>query len=254
MIKIKSTLILLFLATTGCSSSINDLEDKIEAQAVKNNVEMSYAEIKKTAIYLDAWSKEDFYQEAIDKFREADKASPPPEDLILFTGSSSIRFWASLKEDMSPQTVLNRGFGGAHIAHVNYHFNEVVKPYKPKAIVFFCGTNDLAALKSPAETFSDFKEFYSMIKKELPGTKLIVIGVKPTIAREYLIKEEKEFNNLISILASEEDLLTYVSVWNPMLTNEGKPDPALFVEDGLHINAKGYEIWTKLVKPEIENL
>ena len=107
MKKLTSILLLIFLATTACSNSISDLEDKIEAQAAKNNVEMSYAEIKKTAIYLDAWSKEDFYQEAIDKFREADKASPPPEDLILFTGSSSIRFWGSLKEDMSPQTVLN---------------------------------------------------------------------------------------------------------------------------------------------------
>ena len=254
MIKMKSTLLLIILATISCSSSISDLEDKIETQAAKNNVEMSYAEIKKTAIYLDTWGKKDFYQETIDEFKEVDKATPPPDDLILFTGSSSIRFWSSLKEDMAPHTVLNRGFGGAHIAHVNYHFNEVVKPYKPKAIVFFCGTNDLAALKSPSETFSDFKTFYSMVKKELPGTKLIVIGVKPTIAREYLIQEEKEFNNLISILASEEDLLTYVSVWDPMLTNEGKPDPSLFVEDGLHINGKGYEIWTKLVRPQIENL
>jgi len=254
MIKMKSTLLLIFFATISCSSSISDLEDKIETQAAKNNVEMSYAEIKKTAIYLDTWSKKDFYQDAIDEFKEVDKATPPPDDLILFTGSSSIRFWSSLKEDMAPHTVLNRGFGGAHIAHVNYHFNEVVKPYKPKAIVFFCGTNDLAALKSPSETFSDFKTFYSMVKKELPGTKLIVIGVKPTIAREYLIQEEKEFNNLISILASEEDLLTYVSVWDPMLTYEGKPNPALFVEDGLHINGKGYEIWTKLVRPQIENL
>ena len=254
MKKLKSTLLLIFLATTACSNSISDLEDKIETQAAKNNVEMSYAEIKKTAIYLDTWGKKDFYQETIDEFKEVDKATPPPDDLILFTGSSSIRFWSSLKEDMAPHTVLNRGFGGAHIAHVNYHFNEVVKPYKPKAIVFFCGTNDLAALKSPSETFSDFKTFYSMVKKELPGTKLIVIGVKPSIAREYLIQEEKEFNNLISILASEEDLLTYVSVWEPMLTNEGKPDPSLFVEDGLHINGKGYEIWTKLVRPQIENL
>ena len=39
-----------------------------------------------------------------------------------------------------------------------------------------------------------------------------------------------------------------------MLTNEGKPDPTLFVEDGLHINAKGYEVWTELVRPAIENL
>ena len=254
MKKLTSILLLIFLATTACSNSISDLEDKIEAQAAKNNVDMSYAEIKKTAIYLDAWSKEDFYQGAIDEFKEKDKATSLPKDLILFTGSSSIRFWGSLKEDMAPHSVLNRGFGGAHIAHVNYHFNEVVKNYNPKAIVFFCGTNDLAALKSPAETFSDFETFYSMVKKELTGTKLIVIGVKPTIAREYLIKEEKEFNNLISNLAAKEDLLTYVSVWDPMLTNEGKADPTLFVEDGLHINAKGYEVWTKLVRSAIENL
>ena len=39
-----------------------------------------------------------------------------------------------------------------------------------------------------------------------------------------------------------------------MLTNEGKADPTLFVEDGLHINAKGYEVWTKLVRSAIENL
>ena len=254
MIKIRHYLLLIFISTIGCSNSVSDFEDKIEARVAENNGEMSSLEIKAAAVYLDSWSKKDFYQGDIDKFKEADKGTAPAKDLILFTGSSSIRFWSTLKEDMAPHNVLNRGFGGAHIAHVNYHFNEVVKNYNPKAIVFFCGTNDLAALKSPTETFSDFKTFYSMVKKELTGTKLIVIGVKPTIAREYLIKEEKEFNNLISNLAEEEDLLTYVSVWNPMLTNEGKPDPALFVEDGLHINAKGYEVWTELVRPAIENL
>jgi Lysophospholipase L1 and related esterases len=254
MIKIKSTLLLIFLATAACSNPISDLENKIEAQAAKNNVDMSYAEIKKTAIYLDTWSKKDFYKDAIDEFKEKDKVTSHPEDLILFTGSSSIRFWGSLEEDMAPHAVLNRGFGGSHIAHVNYHFNEVVKAYEPKAIVFFCGTNDLAALKSPAETFDDFLKFYTMIKEELPGTKLIVIGVKPTIAREYLILEEKTFNGLISNLATEEDLLTYVSVWDPMLTSEGKADPKLFVEDGLHINERGYEIWTRLVRLAIESL
>ena len=254
MVKIKTSILLILLLTIGCSSSISDLEDKIRAQADKNNVDMSYSEIKKTAIYLDAWSKEDYYQKEIDKFREVDKNTSYAEDLILFTGSSSIRFWSTLIEDMNPHNVLNRGFGGAHIAHVNYHFNEIVKPYKPKAIVFFCGTNDLSALKSPNETFEDFTKFFLMVKNELPGTKLIVIGVKPSTAREYLISEEQKFNNLIYNLAEEEDLLSYVSVWNPMLTDEGKANPGLFVEDGLHMNEKGYEIWTKLVKPELDKL
>ena len=68
MKKLTSILLLIILATTACSNSISDLEDKIEAQAAKNNVEMSYAEIKKTAIYLDAWSKEDLHFDQVWKF------------------------------------------------------------------------------------------------------------------------------------------------------------------------------------------
>ena len=215
---------------------------------------MSSLEIKAAAVYLDAWSKEDFYQDDIDKFKESDKGVFPDKDLILFTGSSSISFWSTLKDDMAPHNVLNRGFGGAHIAHVNYHFDEIVKPYKPKAIVFFCGTNDLSAFKTPEETFEDFNRFFSMVKNELPGTKLIVIGVKPSTARAYLVPEELQFNSLISNLAEKDDLLSYVSVWKPMLTEEGKANPELFVEDGLHMNKKGYEIWAKLVKPELDKL
>ena len=249
-------LITLFLSLLffSCSEQVYEFEEKIREELKATNQTMSEIEIKKNAIYLSEWTEPSFYQGAIDDFKKNDTLKSPSKDSILFIGSSSIVYWKTLKEDMSPHEVINRGFGGAHIAHVNYHFNEVVRNYNPKAIVFFCGTNDLAALKSPAETFSDFETFYSMVKKELTGTKLIVIGVKPTIAREYLIKEEKEFNNLISSLAEKEDLLTYVSVWDPMLTNEGKADPTLFVEDGLHINAKGYEVWTKLVRSAIENL
>ena len=251
---IRLSLLIIFISTIGCSNSVSDFEDKIEARVAENNGEMSSLEIKAAAVYLDSWSKKDFYQGDIDKFKEADKGTSPAKDLILFTGSSSIRFWSTLKDDMAPHNVLNRGFGGAHIAHVNYHFDEIVKPYKPKAIVFFCGTNDLSAFKTPEETFEDFNRFLSMVKNELPGTKLIVIGVKPSTARAYLIPEEQEFNGLISNLAEKEDLLSYVSVWNPMLTDEGKANPDLFVDDGLHMNQKGYEIWAKLVKPELDKL
>jgi len=183
--------------------------------------------------------------------------------LSFIIGLTQYQFWfgdfsrsdlETLKEDMAPHNVLNRGFGGAHISHVNYHFNEIVKPYKPKAIVFFCGTNDLSAFKTPKETFEDFSKFFSMVKNELPGTKLIFIGVKPSTARAYLVPEELQFNSLISNLAEKDDLLSYVSVWNPMLTEEGKANPELFVEDGLHMNKKGYEIWAKLVKPELDKL
>ena len=238
---------------TNCSDDLKILEEKIKFQADKNNNQMSTVEIKKAALYLNTWSKEDFYQEAIDEFLNQDITNPPPQGSILFTGSSSIRFWESLEEDMKPFVTLNRGFGGAHIAHVNYHFEDVVKNYNPKGIVFFCGTNDIAALKGPEETINDLKKFLNQVKLNLPGVPVFIIGIKPTMAREYLRDEEIEYNEAVSDISKEDSLITYINIWDAMLTENGQPNSDLFVEDNLHINAKGYEIWTKIVRNELIN-
>ncbi len=244
--------ILIFTTFFGCSENIKLLENRLEEQARKNGNEISATEIKKTAIYLNMWSEEDFYQEAIDEFLELDRVNFPHNINVLFTGSSSIRFWDSLEEDMNPLKVLNRGFGGAHISHVNFHFNDVVKRYDPEAIVFFCGTNDVTALKTAEETANDFKVFRDKVRNSLPNAHVFVIGIKPSPAREYLEEEEMEFNKLISNMADVDDLLTFIDIWDSMLTPDGERIPELFIEDGLHINAAGYEIWTRLVREKLD--
>ena len=242
----------LLLTVLGCSEDIKILEERIKAQAERNNTEISVTDIKKTALFLDAWGKKDYYQEDINKFKDQDLINFPEGVEVLFTGSSSIRFWNSLEEDMRPLKVLNRGFGGAHIVHVNYHFEDVVSRYNPQAIVFFCGTNDITALKTAKETVEDFKIFQNKVRTNLPNVPIFVIGIKPTPAREYIEEEELEYNKLIADLAAEDELLSYIDIWDAMLSEEGERIPELFVEDGLHINAKGYEIWTKLVRENLK--
>ena len=236
----------------SCSDDFVELEERVKSQAIKNNIEMSYFKVKKEAIYLHQWSKENTFVDEINDFRKLDKEYFPEKGRILFTGSSSIKFWDSLKKDMKPLQVLNRGFGGAHISHVIYHFDEIIKPYHPKAIVFFCGTNDLTALKTPEETVNDFKKFYSLVRNEFGNIKIYVIGIKPSIDRLYLDEEERIFNNLINLLSNEDPYLEYIDVWNAMLKKDGSRMPELFIEDGLHMNEKGYEIWTKLVRESLE--
>ena len=242
----------LLLTVLGCSEDIKILEERIKAQAERNNTEISVTDIKKTAVFLDAWGKKDYYQEDINKFKDQDLINFPEDVEVLFTGSSSIRFWNSLEEDMRPLKVLNRGFGGAHIVHVNYHFEDVVSRYNPQAIVFFCGTNDITALKTAKETVEDFKIFQNKVRTNLPNVPIFVIGIKPTPAREYIEEEELEYNKLIADLAAEDELLSFIDIWDAMLSEEGERIPELFVEDGLHINAKGYEIWTKLVRENLK--
>ena len=60
-------------------------------------------------------------------------------------------------------------------------------------------------------------------------------------------------NKFISEFANEEENLTFIDVWQEMLLENNKANPELFVEDGLHMNSKGYEIWKKLVKSYLES-
>ena len=240
-----------FFVLISCSDSFVELEDRVKIHAEKNGIEKSLFQVKKEALYIQQWSKNDAFIDEINEFKRLDKENFPEKGKILFTGSSSIRFWESLEEDMEPLEVLNRGFGGAQISHVIYHFEEIIKPYNPKAIVFFCGTNDLTALKTPEETVHDFKKFYSLIRNQFGNIKVYMIGIKPSVERFYLDEEEKIFNNSIKLLASEDAYLEYIDVWDSMLNEDGSRMPELYIEDGLHMNKKGYEVWTKLVRKSL---
>jgi lysophospholipase L1-like esterase len=41
----------------------------------------------------------------------------------------------------------------------------------------------------------------------------------------------------------------FIDVYHSMLDKNGTPLPDIFREDNLHMNAKGYEIWKKLITP-----
>ena len=252
LIKTVILITLLFSSQLLWSMELAHLERLIEEHALKNDAEMAPAEIKKIARYLDAKHNPDFYAETIQKFLAGDKLAKPKKGLILFVGSSSIRLWNTLADDMSPMQVINRGFGGAYIRHINYHFDDVVSRYKPRAVVFFCGTNDIAGLHSPESVFADFLRFYAMSREALPQTKIFVIGIKPTVSRAYLRKEEQDFNARIASLAGTEKGLFYIDIWDSMLNSDGSANPALFIEDGLHLNAAGYALWKRLTKPILE--
>ena len=243
--------LLFVLFLTSCSSEIKEIETRIENRLARTNTNVSFFQLKRDAYYIYQWNKDETFRDEINEFKRLDKENFPEKGKILFTGSSSIRFWDSLEEDMEPLQVLNRGFGGAQISHVIYHFEEIIKPYNPRAIVFFCGTNDLTALKTPKEAMNDFKNFLNLVRNEFGNIKVYVIGIKPTVDRLYLDEEERIFNSLISSLADGDAYIEYINIWDSMLNQDGTRMPELFIEDGLHMNEKGYEVWTKKVRESL---
>ncbi|MFW9847894.1 MAG: GDSL-type esterase/lipase family protein [Candidatus Thorarchaeota archaeon] len=194
------------------------------------------------------------WEREVSKFRKHDELNPPNPGMIVFTGSSSIRYWKTLKEDLAPLPVLNRGFGGSRIPDVIHYAQEFVISYQPKGVVFYAGENDITGLilsrKHTAEEVRDnFRTFCELIQREYPSIPIFFISVKPPKRRKKFWAIMKEANQLIKSYCDTSESLHYIDIVTPMLNSEGQVNPALFRWDGIHMNDEGYRIWTSVIKP-----
>ena len=187
----------------------------------------------------------------IEAFAAQDRAAPPKACELVFTGSSSVRFWRTLDEDLAPIPVINRGFGGSQISDVNFYFDRVVGPYRPRAIFFYAGENDLHAGKSPEAVVADFQQFMTLKTKKLGATPVYFISLKPSKARLNQKAAQDAVNAKIREMAHARADLDYVDVVPTMLEAGGAPKD-IFIADGLHMTPAGYALWTAVVRPVAE--
>jgi hypothetical protein len=199
-----------------------------------------------TAAVADPPSAPGRFADEIDAFAAADKASPPAACPVLFVGSSTIRRWTTLAHDMAPYPVLNRGFGGAEIADINTYFGRVVRPYRPRAIVFYAGDNDLHDGKTPDEVVADFNQFMFLKRATMKHVRVYFVSVKPSKARLTEYPAQEAVNQAVKAMTLTQHDLIEIDVVPDMMA-DGKPKD-VFVDDGLHMTPAGYAIWTKAVR------
>ncbi|MTI28322.1 SGNH/GDSL hydrolase family protein [Fulvivirga kasyanovii] len=184
------------------------------------------------------------------KFDEQDRLSnPPKEGVIVFTGSSSIRMWKDVADELNNDNIINRGFGGSEFIDIIENFERVIGRYNPAQVVLYSGDNDITHGKSAAEVYGDFCTVYGMIRARFPKAQISVLSIKPSPARWAKAEEMEKANRLIKAYAEGKPYLSFIDVYTPMLTEEGKPRQDLYVEDGIHMTPAGYEIWKKAIAP-----
>ncbi len=190
------------------------------------------------------------FSDAIAAFDLADSLNPPPKGAIVCIGSSSIRGWhENIKDDLSPLTIIPRGFGGSNMNDALYFTDRIVLPYEPRAIVVYEGDNDIAQKITPKKILNTFRLFVTEVHTELPQCRIYFLSIKPSISRWSLWQKMEKANNLIAQECSKDQRLTFVDVSSNMLDKEGKPQKELFLEDDLHMTKAGYLIWKDILKP-----
>ena len=172
----------------------------------------------------------------------------PGKDTYVFAGSSSIRFWDNLPGLFPDLQIVNSGFGGSMASDLLAYLEELVLDYKPVKVFIYEGDNDIFEKKGPAKVVRQTRRIIRRIQKNNGPTPIVIIGAKPSIVRWHLKKRYEKLNRKLKEFSSEQPLVSYMHVWDAMLDEEGIREE-IFLEDGLHMNEKGYAIWEQILEP-----
>ena len=191
------------------------------------------------------------FADEIRAFKKADSERFPPKNAILFVGSSSFRKWTDVQDYFPGYTIVNRGFGGSTLPDVIRYTNDIIIPYASRQVVIYCGENDLASSDTVTASIvvERFKTLFYLIRNQLPGVPILFVNLKPSPSRQKLWPAMLEANVRIRQFLKQRRRTAYADVYHAMLNSDGTLIPGLFLEDNLHMTAKGYAIWQKIIKP-----
>ena len=203
------------------------------------------------ALHVDPPSSPD-WEADMAGFDAQDAASKPPRDAFVFTGSSSVRMWDTLATDFPGKPLLNRGFGGSQLRDSVHYAQQIAVRYQPRMILIYAGDNDIDAGRSPQQVLHDFRAFVARIRRDLPDTPIAFLAIKPSPLRAQQLPRQQQANALVRAEARRLHQVEFIDVATPMLGADGQPRAELFIEDRLHMNRAGYELWRGIVAPYLD--
>ena len=192
----------------------------------------------------------------IEKFKELDTKNDYAPESILFLGSSSIRLWETLKEDMAPMQLIQRGYGGAHFRDLIFYIDTILNEHDLSMIVCFVA-NDISQKNSNEAVKTIIRNYDYVIKrirKKHPNLPILQISITPTESRWHLWSKINELNMALKDYCASHSKMVFLETTSHFLNAEGLPKKELFRRDKLHLNKEGYSLWNSLIRPQVETI
>lgn len=187
----------------------------------------------------------------VQRFKKQDSIAFPSANQVLLIGSSSFTIWKDVQSYFPNTPIINRGFGGSSLPDLIRYRYDVIFPYQPKQIFIYCGENDFAASDTVSvnTVVERYKALHQLIRAKYPKTPLVYVSMKPSVSRVKLMPKFDEANKAIAEFLKADTHSRYADVYHAMLRPDGTVMDDIFVADRLHMNAKGYAIWQKVLAP-----
>lgn len=227
---------LLMLSLNSCGQ--NNDENKIDeiVEIVPDNLYPSSELIIST--HSD-WTR-GHYPERIAEFKEH---SLETNDLV-FLGNSITEKGGDWSLKVNNSKAKNRGIAGDTTEGILARLGELIY-YKPEKVFLLIGINDLFHdSMTPSKIHENIIEIVNQIHLGTPNTKIFVHTVLPTTTASLIPK----INNINTFLENSEVIAPYeiIKLHQHFVLQNGEMNMD-FSTDGVHLNEKGYQIWTEIL-------
>ncbi|MGB9340497.1 MAG: GDSL-type esterase/lipase family protein, partial [Polyangiales bacterium] len=196
------------------------------------------------------------WETQIRAFERRERKRPEAKGAVVFVGSSTIRFWRNLAQDMSPLPSVQRGFGGAKVNDVVHYMDRLITSHDPDMVVLYIGTNDMLDFagnrpKSVEQMKTLYDTLLSRLHERLPKARILVLGTFPSPLNARRASEINEVNEYLTKAAESRPWLDLIDGNSALQTPSGEPDRSLFLFDRVHLNKKGYARWAQILRPKL---
>lgn len=198
------------------------------------------------------------------------------EGLIMFYGDSYFTRWSAkygnreLEDDIRMKdgsiAAVNHGLGGSTAEQLLYRYPRMVKPWKPRALVLKVYNNDRDRSYSPAEIIFLQSRILEYARTDMPGIKLYVCDAQPILkqkdVQDIWYYHQMEYNQRIAeYCARHADVKLVKCSCNPYFFHDpaeigdyAKIRSDIFIEDQVHLNPKGYELYRKFWLEQLDDI
>lgn len=180
---------------------------------------------------------------------------------VVFFGDSITDGW-NLEQYFPGKPYVNRGIGGQTTAQMLVRFRQDVIELHPRAVVILAGTNDIAGNTGPMRD-EEIEANLASMAELARSNNIQVVFASVTPVHNYTPSSQDFFYTRpqarIAVLNKRlkeycaANGITYLDYYGAMVDANGMLKREL-AEDGLHPNAAGYRVMTKLVSDALKNV
>jgi hypothetical protein len=200
------------------------------------------------------------------------QAHAHPDARIVWLGDSITQFWQRMgtlgydnilpiwNEYYAPYDALDFGFVGDTTSSLIWRLDHgQVAGLHPRLAIILIGANNLGKVHwGAAMTVPGIEAVVTLTHQKLPDSHILLLGVLPSIRSAWVDQQTNIINAALAEAYVHNPVVTFVNA-GPVLTHNGKPDPALYVDPkevpprpALHPDANGMARIAAFIQPEVK--